>query len=69
MFDLRTLKLMHPHDGDLVPYEEASGGGQHDSTEHDPERGWDRGHRIFRCPRCGNEVILAESVDDAAARS
>ena len=60
---------MHPHDGDLVPLEEASGSSHHDSSEHDPERAWDAGHRLFRCPRCGGEVILGEPADDVAARS
>ncbi len=70
MFDLRTLRLLHPHDGDLVPYEEAAerSGAHHDASQHDPERGLAAGHRVFHCPRCGDEIVLVDAVDDAAAR-
>ena len=70
MFDLRTLRLLHHHDGDLVPYEESidRAGGHHDPSQHDPERALAAGGRIFRCPRCGAEIVVASPIDDAAAR-
>jgi len=70
MFDLRTLRLLHPHDGDLVPYEETAdrSGSHHDASQYDPERQLASGGRIFKCPRCGDEIVIASPGDDAAAR-
>ena len=30
----------------------------HDSADHDPERSWIRGARIFKCDTCSDEVIV-----------
>ena len=55
MFDFTTVKLMHPHGKDFYPMAETS---HHDAAQHDPERSWQRGARIFRCSRCEEEIVV-----------
>ena len=53
----------HRHgSGEWAPMRE-----HHDAAEHDPERGWLRGRRIFRCD-CGDEIALTIPDDDARDR-
>jgi hypothetical protein len=57
MFDFQTIKLMHRHsNGEWAPMSES---GHHDSAEHDPERAWLRGARIFQCTRCEDAIAIA----------
>ena len=52
MLNDMAFRLMHRHGDDYVPMVE------HTSTDHDLERGWLRGARIFRCSTCAEEVVL-----------
>jgi hypothetical protein len=61
MIDPRMARLFHDHgDGRLEEMRQV-----HDAAQTDPERGWTRGHTIYRCD-CGDQVILGEPDDDAA---
>jgi hypothetical protein len=62
MHDYRTLKLMHVHGAEHVPMEERS---HHDPADHDPERSWREGARIFRCSTCDEEVVVLPPDNDA----
>jgi hypothetical protein len=55
MFDYQTVKLIHLHGDERFPMKERS---HHDSAELDPERGWLKGARIFRCTRCDEEIVV-----------
>jgi hypothetical protein len=55
VFDFPTLKLMHVHDGERYPMTERQ---DHDPADHDPERGWARGARIFSCSHCDEEILV-----------
>jgi hypothetical protein len=56
MFDYTTVKLLHRHgNDDYAPMAE----GDHDPASHDPERGWLKGSKIFRCTRCDDEVLMS----------
>jgi len=62
MINFQALRLMHRHGGDdyaLMP--EAR---EHGSADHDPERGWIRAARIFRCEGCDEEVIVVPPDDE-----
>ena len=55
MYDYQNVKLMHLHGSqwaELHPRE------HHDSAEHDPERIWGRGARIFKCDVCDEQVAV-----------
>jgi hypothetical protein len=57
-----SFRLMHRHgENDYVPMVE------HTSTDHDIERGWLRGARIFRCTTCEEEIILVPPTDEPGA--
>ena len=55
MFDYQTAKLMHIHGDERFPMTERT---DHDSADHDPERVWARGVRIFSCSKCDEEIVL-----------
>ena len=56
MINFQALRLMHRHgDNDYTPMHETR---DHGSADHDPERGWIRGARIFKCDTCSDEVIV-----------
>jgi hypothetical protein len=55
MIDYRTMELLHVHGGERVPMTERS---HHDPADHDPERTWRDGARIFRCTTCDEEVVV-----------
>jgi len=56
MINFEMLRLMHRHgDDDYAPMSESR---DHDSADHDPERSWIRGARIFKCDTCTDEVIV-----------
>jgi hypothetical protein len=55
MINFQALRLMHHHGGDdYSPMSQRD----HDSADHDPERSWIRGARIFKCDTCSDEVIV-----------
>jgi hypothetical protein len=59
MFDFTAVRLLHGHGGnEWVPMTESR---HHDAAEHDPERAWLRGARIFRCSECEEEIAVAPS--------
>ena len=54
-----SFRLMHRHgDDDYVPMVE------HGAADHDPEKGWLRGARIFRCTTCEDEVVLVPPTQE-----
>lgn len=57
MINFQALRLMHRHGGEN-DYSTMSEARDHDSADHDPERGWIRGARIFRCDSCTDEVLV-----------
>jgi hypothetical protein len=64
MYDYQTFKLVHLHDGERITMEER---GHEDAADHDPERGWVEGARIFRCGRCAEEVVVMPPGHDEPA--
>ena len=61
MFDYQTFQLMHRHGDERHPMTERS---HHDSADHDPERDWAQGARIFRCTRCDEEIVVMPPGSD-----
>jgi hypothetical protein len=62
MINFQALRLMHRHgDNDYIPMHETR---EHDSADHDPERGWMRGARIFKCDTCSDEVLVVPPDDE-----
>lgn len=60
---LSTYEVSHRHGGnEWTPMRE-----HHDPAEHDPERGWLRGKRIFRCD-CGDEIAITLPENDEEQR-
>ena len=56
MIDFQALRLMHRHSGGgMSPMLETR---EHDAADHDPEKQWIKGARIFRCESCSDEVIV-----------
>jgi hypothetical protein len=55
MIDYETMKIIHRHGGDWVEMRPRE---HHDAADHDPEREWDRGARIFRCESCDEEIAV-----------
>ena len=47
-----SFRLMHRHGDEYVPMVD------HGPAEHDPEKAWLRGARIFRCKSCSEEIVL-----------
>ena len=48
----------------MIPMVEGS---NHDVASHDPERGWLKGARIFRCSRCDEEIAMQPPVEPGSA--
>jgi hypothetical protein len=68
MFDLASLRLMHPHGDEMVPMLEVSRQTFHDSAEFDSERDFLRsGMRIFQCTRCKELVHIADPASGPGA--
>jgi hypothetical protein len=64
MYDYSTFKLTHRHGDEWVelqPHE------HHDAADHDPERGWLRHPRLFRCIRCAEEVMVTPNLAEEGA--
>ena len=57
----RDFRLMHRHGGE---YESMVEERAHDSADHDPERSWLRGARIFRCKSCSEEVVFVPPTEE-----
>ena len=64
MIDYSTFKLIHRHGDTWV---ELAPGEHHDAAEHDPERGWMRHARLFRCTRCDEEVMVVPDTGEEGA--
>ena len=47
-----SFRLMHRHGDEYVPMID------HGAPEHDPEKSWLRGARIFRCKTCAEEIVM-----------
>jgi hypothetical protein len=62
VFDFQTVKLMHVHGEEQFPMHERA---HHDSADHDPERGWAKGTKIYRCSRCDEEIIVVPPGHEA----
>jgi hypothetical protein len=61
MFDYQTVRMLHRHgDDDWIPMTEGS---NHDAAAHDPERGWLRNAKIFRCSRCDEEIAVMPTAE------
>lgn len=60
MIDFTTYRLMHRHGNEFEQMVER----EHGSADHDPERSWMRGARIFRCRTCDEEVALVPPGDE-----
>ena len=58
-----SFRLMHRHGNEYVPMVE------HGAPDHDPEKGWVRGARIFRCTSCEEEVVLIPPTEEPGDRS
>ena len=58
-----SFRLLHRHNDEYVPMVE------HTSTDHDIERGWLRGARIFRCSTCEEEVVLVPPTEEPGDQS
>ena len=52
MLNQMAFTLMHRHGDEHVPMVE------HTVADHDPERSWLRGARIFQCKSCAEEVVM-----------
>jgi hypothetical protein len=63
MLNDMAFRLMHRHGDDFVPMIE------HTNADHDPERGWLRGARIFRCSTCDEEVVLVPPGEEPGAEA
>ena len=61
MFDFQTVKLLHRHGND--DYAPMSEGAEHGSPAHDPERGWLKNARIFRCTQCEDEIVVVPAAE------
>ena len=53
-----SFRLMHRHGDDYVPMVD------HGAPEHDPERSWLRGARIFRCKTCSEEIVMVPASSE-----
>jgi hypothetical protein len=61
VFDYQTVKLMHLHGDERVPMTERV---HSDPADHDPERRWTHGARIFRRTRCDEEIVVTAPGPD-----
>lgn len=66
MIDYETIKIIHRHGpndwAELHPRD------HHDPADHDPERDWDRGARIYRCESCDEEIAVVPREGGPEAR-
>ncbi|HEX3264611.1 MAG TPA: hypothetical protein VHR16_02995 [Candidatus Limnocylindrales bacterium] len=53
-----SFRLMHRHGDDYVPMVD------HGAPEHDPEKSWLHGARIFRCKTCAEEIVFIPSSEE-----
>jgi hypothetical protein len=69
MLNFQAIKLLHNHgNGEYIDMVERD----HGAADHDPERAWLRGARIFKCRTCAEEVVLvppSEEPGDTLSRS
>jgi hypothetical protein len=60
MLDLGAVRLLHRHGSDYVDMVER----EHGAADHDPERSWMRGARIFQCRTCAEEVVAVPANEE-----
>jgi predicted RNA-binding Zn-ribbon protein involved in translation (DUF1610 family) len=60
VFQYEGLALVHPHGGESIPMEEIR---ERDSASDDPERSWASGEKVYRCPRCDEQVIVRSDAE------
>lgn len=53
-----SFRMLHRHGDEYVPMVE------HTAVDHDQERGWLRGARIFRCSSCEEEIVLVPPTEE-----
>jgi hypothetical protein len=61
MIDYSLFTLTHRHGDEWVELRPEA----HDAAELDPERGWLRHGRLFRCRACDEEVMVVPSSVEA----
>ncbi len=57
MIDYQNFKIVHSH-GDSWAEMREEHHEHHDSAEHDPEREWGRGAKLFKCVSCEERVVV-----------
>ena len=65
MLNSQAFQFMHLHGDDRYPMTER---GHHDPADEDPERGWVKGARIFRCSQCDEEIVVMSPGQDRPDR-
>jgi len=60
VLNFQESQLMHLHGEQRYPMSER---GPIDAADQDPERGWVKGGRVFRCTQCDEEIVVAP-IDD-----
>jgi hypothetical protein len=66
MIDYESLKLMHFHGDDAVELVETSEP-HHDPASHDIEHGIGWFNRVFQCPTCEEEIVVAGRGSEPAS--
>ncbi len=59
MMDLGAVRLLHRHGTDYEEMVER----EHNAADHDPERSWLRGARIFQCRTCSEEIVALPATE------
>ena len=60
MLDMGAIRLLHRHGNDYEQMVERD----HGAADHDPERSWLRGARIFKCRTCAEEIVAVPAADE-----
>ncbi len=60
MVDYGDFRILHPHDGEWSEMTRE----HHDAAEHDPERRWGRGAKLFKCAKCEERVVVVPRSPD-----
>ena len=65
MIDFNNFRIMHPHGKDWAEMRPRD---HHDASDHDPERAWEHGARIFKCATCDEEIRIVPRDESATER-
>jgi len=65
MIDYENYRIIHQHGNDWAEFHPRK---HHDASDHDPERDWDKGARIFRCESCDEEIRIVPREGDTTER-